>query len=154
MITDVTLEALQVVIDDSIAAATAFTARLFDLPWNARQVQAFVNRVRGATIATVLGDGSPHASPTIAACLDGTIYFAVHPRSAMWRNLQRDPRIAFTVSDRGHAVLGRGVAGFAASYTDTELITRLASTGALGRFTPEGWEGEVYEIDPTKLFAS
>jgi uncharacterized pyridoxamine 5'-phosphate oxidase family protein len=117
-------------------------------------VQRFVNRIREVTIATVLADGSPHASPTITACLNGTIYFAVHRRSATWRNLQRDPSIAFTVSDRGHAVLRRGVATFAGSSTDTALIKRLARTSSLGLFTPEGWEGDVYAIEPTKLFAS
>jgi len=113
-----------------------------------------VNRVREITIATVFADGGPHASPTITACLNGAIYFAVHRRSAMWRNLQRDPRVAFTVSDRGHAVLGRGVATFAGGSTDTALIKRLARTGSLGVFTPEGWEGDVYAIEPTRLFAS
>jgi hypothetical protein len=150
----VTLEALQGVIEKSRAEATAFTASLFDLPWKAREVQRFVNRIREVTIATVLTDGSPHASPTITACLNGTIYFAVHQRSATWRNLQRNPSIAFTVSDRGHAVLGRGVATFAGSSTDTALIKRLARTGSLGLFTPEGWEGDVYAIEPTRLFAS
>ena len=141
-------------IERSHAGATAFTAGLFERPWKAREVQRFVNRIREVTIATVLADGSPHASPTITACLNGTIYFAVHRRSAMWRNMQRDPSIAFTASDHGHAVLGRGVATFASSSTDTALIKRLARTGSLGQFTPEGWEGDVYAIEPTKLFAS
>ena len=151
---DVTLEALQVVIEQSHAEATAFTASLFDRRWKAREVQGFVNRVRDVTIATVLADGSPHASPTITACLDGTIYFAVHRRSATWRNLQRDRRIAFTVSGHGHAVLGWGVATFAGSAADTGLISRLASTGSLGWFTPEAWKGEVFAIETAKLFAS
>ena len=150
----VTLETLQGVIERSHAGATAFTASLFDRPWKAREVQRFVNRTREATIATVLADGTPHASPTITACLNGTIHFAVHRRSATWRNLQRDPQIAFTVSDHGHAVLGRGVAVFAGSSTGSALIKRLARTGSLGLFTPEGWEGDVYAIEPTKLFAS
>lgn len=150
----VTLEALEGVIERSAAGATAFTASLFGRPWKAREVQVFVNRVREVTIATVLADGSPHASPTITACLDGTIYFAVHRRSATWRNLQRSPLIAFTVSDHGHAVLGRGVATLAGSSTDGALITRLAKTGSLGLFTPVGWEGDVYAIEPIKLFAS
>lgn len=150
----VTLEVLEGVIERSAAGATAFTASLFGRPWKAREVQVFVNRVREVTIATVFADGSPHASPTITACLDGTIYFAVHRRSATWRNLRRNPLIAFTVSDHGHAVLGRGVATLAGSSTDGALITRLAKTGSLGLFTPVGWEGDVYAIEPTKLFAS
>jgi hypothetical protein len=150
----VTLEALQRVIEQSHAGATPFTAGLFDRRWKAREVQRFVNRIREVTIATVLPNGRPHASPTITACLNGTIYFAVHRRSATWRNLQRDPSIAFTVSDRGHAVVGRGVATFAGSSADSVLMGRLARTGSLGLFTPEGWDGEVYAIELTKLFAS
>jgi hypothetical protein len=143
-----------VVIERSRAEATAFTASLFDRHWTAREVQEFVNRIRDLTLATVLADGSPHASPTITACLDGTIYFAVHRRSATWRNLQRDQRVAFTVSDHEHAILGRGLATLAGSAADTGLILRLARTGSLGRFTPDGWEGDVFAIEAAKLFAS
>jgi hypothetical protein len=150
----VTLEALQAVIEQSEAAATTFTASLFGRAWKANEVQSFVNRVREVTIATTLADGGPHASPTIAACLHGTIYFAVHRRSMTWHNLCRDPRLAFTVTDPRHAVLGRGVAIFSGSSDDAGLISRLANTGSLGRFTPEGWEGEIHTIEPSKLFAS
>jgi hypothetical protein len=146
---------LQRALDRSIEKATPFTKNLFEDQWDAARVAAFVNANRNLTIATVTAQGRPHASVVIGACLGGEIHFTVAPESLLWRNLARSPHLAFTVSDRSHAVMGRGVAALAGrSLESPELMWNLAAATASGTFTPAGWDGLIYRIEPETIFAN
>lgn len=146
---------MQRVLDASLAAASRLSRSLFgETPWDAEQVTAFVNRLRTITLATVGPDGEPHAATGNCACLDGTIYFAASRGAAVLGNLRRSPRVAFTVTDEAHGVIGRGTAVLAGrSLEMPELMASLAATTKAGRFVPEGWDGYVYSVDLTRLFA-
>jgi hypothetical protein len=147
---------LQGALDRSIRQASTFTRSLFtDDLWGAPRVEEFINAARNITIATVTTSSGPHAAVVIAACLDGDIHFTAAPASLLGRNLERDLRIAFTVCDRSHAVMGRGKAVLVArSLDDPEVIERLALVSKSGSFTPLGWDGLVYRIEIDRIFAN
>ncbi|MGH9132800.1 MAG: pyridoxamine 5'-phosphate oxidase family protein [Ilumatobacteraceae bacterium] len=147
---------LQEALDRSIRSATPFTRSLFETDqWGAERVARFVNANRNVTIATVTFAGEPHAAVVICACADGAIHFTVASRSLMARNLAHSPHVAFTISDRTHAVMGKGVAVLVGrSLDDPALIERLAAATERGTFTPPGWDGLVYRIEVDRIFAN
>ncbi|SRR6266699_3501706 len=51
-------------------------------------------------VATILPDGSPHTVPVWVAMDGDRIAFLTGPRSQKARNLERDPRIAISITDR------------------------------------------------------
>jgi hypothetical protein len=147
---------LQAILERSIERASAFTRDLFaDSQWDAARVQDFVNESRDATIATVNPAGKPHAAVVVAACLDGDIHFTVAHASALGRHLAHDPHIAFTIANGSHSIMGRGIAVLAAhSLHQPELIEQLAAVTRTGRFTPSGWDGLIFRIEPERVFAN
>jgi PPOX class probable F420-dependent enzyme len=52
-----------------------------------------------AHVATVLPDGGPHSVPVWAGMEDDRIAFFTQPGSRKARNLDRDPRVAFSIVD-------------------------------------------------------
>ncbi len=146
---------MQVLIDRSLARASEFTRSLFeDAPWSAAQVAELVNKSQ-LTVASVSAAGMPHAAVVIAACQDERIHFTVMPGSRLERNLVANDAIAFTVCDRAHAVMGQGRAVRVGHAPDcADLIDSLAVASASGRFTPDGWQGDVYRIAITRIFAN
>lgn len=147
---------LQDAIDRSLASATPFTRSIFASDaWDAARVAGFVNAVRNLTAATVGPTGAPHAAVVIAACHAQQIHFSVAPESVLARNLARGSRLAFTLAEKSHAVMGQGSAVLAGrSPQDVELIERLAAASRSGRFTTPGWEGLIYRIEIDRIFAS
>jgi hypothetical protein len=153
---DARLSELQEALDRSLRNASPFTRSLFEgVQWDAERVARFVNANRNVTISTVTFAGEPHASVVIGACVDETIHFTVAPRSLLARTLAHTPHVAFTICDRAHAIMGKGVAVVVArSLDDPDLITRLAAATEHGVFTPPGWDGLVYRIEVDRIFAS
>lgn len=140
----------------SLAGASSFTQSLFgDGSWTAAQVSDFVNERRNATIATANANGQPHAGVVIAASVDDGIYFTVAPQSVLARNLAGNSRIAFTICDSVHAVMGQGAAVRVGPALELgPLIDDLATASRAGRFTPDGWDGDIYQIDIRRIFAN
>ena len=140
----------------SLASASEFTRSLFgEESWTAEQVIEFVNTQRNATVATVNSSGQPHAAVVIAASVSDSIYFTVTPKSVLARNLAANDRIALSVCDSQHAIMGQGKAvrvGTAPELGD--LIAELADASRAGKFTPDGWDGYVYRVDFRRLFAN
>jgi len=147
---------LERALERSIEKATPFTRSLFAADqWDAARVAVFVNATRRITISTVTASLRPHAAVAIGACSEGEIFFTVAPQSLLWRNLARSPHIAFSVCDRAHAVMGRGVAALAGRSSESpDLMWRLAKASVSGTFTPSGWDGLVYRIEPSRIFAN
>jgi hypothetical protein len=141
---------LQRVIDASIANASAFTRGIFESNhWDAQTLQDFANQDGSMTVATVGGDGKPHASVVIAGCADGTFYFTASPRSALLGNLRRSPAIAFTISDK---VTGRGTARLVGRPHDIAELARQVSTTM--RMMIEGdWDVYIYAVELERIFA-
>jgi hypothetical protein len=147
---------LQAKIESSLANASELTCSLFAKdPWNAERVTEFVNTVRNVTVATILRNGGPHAAATIGACREGEFYFSATPGSTMLGNLRRDSRVAFTIADATHTVVGRGKArGVGRSVDHPQLIDDLAIVSPWGLFTPEGWDGFIWTIEIDRIFAN
>jgi hypothetical protein len=152
----VTLGELQAVLDRSFERAQPFTRSFLPATaWRAEAVQEFINATRNMTVAVVRRDGRPHAAPVIAACTDGTIYFSVSPGSVLMGCLERDPAVAFTVTDVARTLIGSGSASAVArSLEAPELMATLDRAAGLGHFTPPGWDGWVYSVAPARLFAA
>lgn len=140
----------------SLTGASSFAQSLFaEDSWTATQVADFVNERRNATIATTNANGQPHAGVVIAASIDDGIYFTVALQSVLARNLAGNARIAFTICDSAHAVMGQGAAVRVGSALEVQtLIDDLATASAAGRFTPDGWDGDIYQIDIRRIFAN
>jgi pyridoxine/pyridoxamine 5'-phosphate oxidase len=149
-------EDLQRAIDLSLATASPLARRIYaNERWSAARVRRFVNRVMAATVATVRDDGRPHAAVVLAACLEGTVYFAASQGSLLLRNVERHNAIAMTVADRAHDLAIQGEAtrvGKASAVPD--LVRDLHGLSRRGQFTPEGWEGYLYEVRIERLFLS
>ena len=147
---------MQQVLDASLASASRLTQSLFAGPrWTAGQASDFINSVRQITVATVSARGEPHAATAICACLDGVIHFTASHGSALLGNLRRDPKVAFTITDQSHGIIGRGVTVLAGKSLEAhDLVDRLAAATRKGTFTPAGWDGYIYAVTLDRLFAS
>jgi PPOX class probable F420-dependent enzyme len=63
-------------------------------------VRALFDGPNQAHVATLLPDGSPHSVPIWVGVEDDLIAFLTSPGSRKARNLERDPRVAISVTDR------------------------------------------------------
>ena len=147
---------LQQAIDRSLANASEFTRSLFaGNSWDAAQVQSFVNEIGNLTVETVNRSSKPHAAPTIAGCADGQIYFSASPGSTLLRNLKHAPAVAFTVSGLGHSVFGQAVAVLAGPAPELQsLVPALGPDSKLSRLILEPWEGYIYSLQISRIFAN
>lgn len=143
-------------IETSRRRASSFSRSLFhDDRWSAAQVVRFVNEQRDATVASVGIGGQPHAAVVIAASVDDELYVTVHPASVVARNLAGNARVAASVCDRQHGVMGQGRAVRVGGVLDHgDLVDRLAAATTPGTFTPPGWDGDLYRIALAPLVAS
>lgn len=66
-----------------------------------KQIQAFLEAPRHAIAAVLRPDGAPQLSPIWFLYEDERLYFSTLLRSAKFRQLSRDPRIALCI-DAGH----------------------------------------------------
>jgi hypothetical protein len=148
------LDALQQVLDRSYREAGSLTRTfLAEEPWRADEVADFVNQARDLTLATVMPDGTPHAAVVIGGCLDGDLYCTASIGSAMLRNIRLAPAVAFTMTDRAHQLMGRGVAHVMGRSLDLpELLDQLAAASAIEKFAPPFWDGYLCRLDPDRLF--
>jgi Pyridoxamine 5'-phosphate oxidase len=123
--------------------------------WDAERVVEFINTVKTITVCTVSAGGDPHAAFVIVGCIDSGIHFTVSDGSLLRRNLACSGRVAFTVNDRDHAVIGRGEAVLVArSLEAPDLVAGLARVADNGTFTPAGWDGAIWRIAVDRIFAS
>lgn len=63
-------------------------------------VRALFEGTNIAHVATLLPDGAPHSVPLWVGLEDGRIVFLTGPGSRKARNLERDPRLAISITDR------------------------------------------------------
>jgi hypothetical protein len=150
------LDDLQRAIDSTLVTASPLARSIYQNErWSAALVQRFVNRVMGATVATVRDDGSAHAAVVLAACLDGTLHFTASAGSLLLRNLERRAAIAMTVVDRNHDLTVRGEAiRVGSASTVPDLMRELHGLSRRDQFTPEGWEGYLYAVRIERIFLS
>ncbi len=150
------MDDLQRAIDVSLANASPLARRIYaNDRWSAAAVQAFVNRVMAATVATVRSDGRPHAAVTLTACLHGRVIFTATTGSLLLRNLERQPAISMTVTDRDHDLTIHGEAeGLGKAGELVDLLSELDALSRRGYFLPKGWNGRLYRARIDRIFLS
>lgn len=145
---------LQDLLDRSLDRASAFTRSLEGGHRTASEVEEFVNATRNITVAVVRLDGSPHAAPVIGGCLDGSIYVTISPGSVLAACLERSRRVAFTVADLLHNLIGVGTSEDLGRVHSLEgLCADLDRASPYGKFAPEDWDGHIHLLHPDRLFA-
>ena len=65
-------------------------------------VRALFEGPNYAHLATVLPSGAPHSVPVWTATEGEHVVFFTQPQSRKARNLERDPRVAFSITDHEH----------------------------------------------------
>jgi PPOX class probable F420-dependent enzyme len=65
-------------------------------------VRALFEGANYAHLATVLPSGAPHSVPVWTSMEGDHVVFFTQPGSRKARNLARDPRVAFSITDREH----------------------------------------------------
>jgi hypothetical protein len=142
---------LQRVLDESLGSASSLTRGLFSQnAWDAQAVEDYLNEKGTISIATIGRDGEPHAALVVAGCQDGVIFFTASKGSAMLGNLRRQSALAFTV---GEKIVGKGEALLAGHLGDLDPFASGVSR-ALRDLQSEGWDGYMYRIRLSRLFAA
>jgi PPOX class probable F420-dependent enzyme len=117
------------------------------------EVRALFDGPNYGHVATVLPSGAPHSVPVWTAVEGEHVVFFTQPRSRKARNLERDPRVAFSITDHEHPywmaqVRGR-VVGTVRDEAALEIIDRMAL-----KYTGEPFpmrSGVVFLIEPEKV---
>ena len=106
-----------------------------------------------AHLATVLPDGSPHATPVYVGTLDDRVVFFTGPDMRKARNLRRDPRLALSIAPVDNPfspVVVRGrVVEWLAGDAAWEIIDQIAMKYT-GETYPRTEERVVAVIDPER----
>ena len=106
-----------------------------------------------AHLATVLPSGAPHSVPVWTDVEGEHVVFFTQPASRKARNLARDPRVAFSITDRERPYRMAQVRGQVVSTVEgdaaLEIIDRLA-VKYTGRPFPMR-SGVVYLIEPERV---
>jgi PPOX class probable F420-dependent enzyme len=116
-------------------------------------VRTLVDGPNFAHIATVLPDGAPHTVPVWIGLEGSRIVFLTSPNSRKARNLERDPRIAISITDRNQPhtmaqIRGRVVERIEGDRAWT-IIDRL-SEKYIGQPYPLRTDRVVYMVEPER----
>lgn len=118
-------------------------------------VRALFTGPNYAHLASVLPSGAPHSVPVWTDVEGEHVVFFTQPQSRKARNLARDPRVAFSITDHEHPYRMAQVRGRVVSTLEGdeafEVIDRLAV-----KYTGQPFpmrSGIVYLIEPEKVQA-
>jgi hypothetical protein len=130
----------------SRAAAGDDLKSLIDQPerhMNVEAFRAFVGEVRLWAMATTGASGNPHIAPVhLRLTEDDELQMTIHIESVRMRDIERDPRVAFTGwADGGRMAIIYGEAGIIPGSERT--------SGAGGRHKPVA----TLKIEPTRIYA-
>ena len=101
-------------------------------------VRALFDGPNYAHLATVLPSGAPHSVPVWTAARGEHVLFFTQPQSRKARNVERDPRVAFSITDHEHPyrmaqVRGRVVEAASIVAGVPDAVAALAPAAAEGR---------------------
>jgi PPOX class probable F420-dependent enzyme len=118
------------------------------------ELRALLEGPNYATLATVLPDGAPHAVPLWITVLDGRIAVMTGPGSRKARNIERDPRVAISITDRDQpfamaAIRGRVVERIEGEAA-WEIVDRI-STVYIGAPYSREQERVIFLIEPDHI---
>ena len=118
-------------------------------------VQALFEGPNYAHVATILPSGAPHSVPVWTNFEDGHVVFFTQARSRKARNLERDPRVAISITDHAHPYRMAQVRGRVAEVVEGDaalaIIDRLAVKYTGSPFPMRS--GQVYRVAPERVQA-
>ena len=119
----------------------------------ADEVRALFEAPNVAHVATILPDGGPH-SVCVWVNLEGDhLVFFTQPGSRKARNLERDPRVAMSISDRNNPYAMAQVRGRVTETLDGEAALQVIDRLAL-KYTGQPFpmrSGIVYLVEPERV---
>ncbi|HSS11859.1 MAG TPA: PPOX class F420-dependent oxidoreductase [Acidimicrobiales bacterium] len=114
-------------------------------------VKALLAGPNYAHLATLLPDGPPHSAPLWVDVEGDRLAFLTGPRSRKARNIERDPRVAISVTDREQPFTMATIRGRVTGRLDGEnawkVIDRI-STVYTGGPHPRGEDRVVFLVEP------
>ena len=109
-----------------------------------------------AHVATLMPDGSPHSVPMWVGVEDGRVAFLTSPSSRKARNLDRDARVAISVTAHDRPFAMAAVRGRVAERLDDEraweIIDRI-SRAYTGQPYPLRTDRVVFLVEPERAWA-
>jgi len=120
------------------------------------QVRRLIDGPNHAHLATLLPDGAPHSVPLWVGLEEDRIALLTSPSSRKARNIDRDPRVAISITDRDQPFAMAVVRGRVVERLDDDrawtIIDRL-SEKYLGQPYPLRTDRVVYLIEPEQARA-
>jgi PPOX class probable F420-dependent enzyme len=116
-------------------------------------VRALFDGPNYAHLATVLPSGAPHSVPVWTAARGEHVLFFTQPQSRKARNLERDPRVAFSITDHEHPYRMAQVRGRVVETLHGDEALEIIDGLAL-KYTGEPFpmrSGIVYLIEPERV---
>jgi PPOX class probable F420-dependent enzyme len=117
----------------------------------AEPVSRLIDGANYAHLATLLPNGAPHSVPVWVGMEGDRIALMTSPNSRKARNLERDPRVALSITDHARPLVMATVRGRVAERVDGDrawtVIDRL-SQKYLGQPYPLRTDRVVYLIEP------
>jgi PPOX class probable F420-dependent enzyme len=108
-----------------------------------------------AHLATVLPDGGPHSVPLWVGLEGDRIAFLTQPGSRKALNLERDPRVAISITDRNEPNTMAQVQGRVTKRLDGDqawLVIDRLSNKYTGQPYPVRTDRVVYLVDPERVW--
>ncbi len=104
-----------------------------------------------ASLATILPDGSPHAVPLWVGLEGGKVAFMTGPRSRKARNIERDPRVAISMTERDDPLTMAAIRGRVTDRLEGDearvIIDRISTVYTGGPY-PEWRSRVVFLVEP------
>ena len=114
-------------------------------------VRALLDGTNIAHVATVMPDGGPHSVPVWIGLDGDRVAFLTGPRSRKARNLELDPRVAISVTDRERPFVMAQIRGRVVERLDGDrawaVIDRLSDKYTGGPY-PRGEDRVVFLVEP------
>ena len=116
-------------------------------------VRALIDGANYAHLATILPDGSPHSVPLWIGLEGERIAFLTDPASRKARNIERDPRVALSVTDQAQPFTMAQVRGRVTGRLDGDeawaVIDRISAKYTGGPY-PQRSGRVVFLIEPER----
>jgi PPOX class probable F420-dependent enzyme len=123
----------------------------------AEPVRRLINGANYAHLATLLPNGAPHSVPMWVGMENGHIAVMTSPNSRKARNLERDPRVALSITDHDRPFVMATVRGRVTERVDGDrgwtIIDRL-SQKYIGQPYPLRTDRVIYLIQPEYAYAA
>ena len=116
-------------------------------------VRALFDGPNYAHLATVLPSGAPHSVPVWTAARGEHVLFFTQPQSRKARNLERDPRVAFSITDHEHPYRMAQVRGRVVETVHGDAALEIIDALAV-KYTGEPFpmrSGIVFLIEPERV---